>query len=151
MGRAVHFTLPFGESCWKVAAWLDGHLKSQLGAAWKKQRHNVCSTFLIIGAQSVKSSKTALLKKYGAGKKILDIKHHIAVNILRLPDAVSVTTAKITDRKGRYKSRDKIHWQMEATLANLSPKEYEKLCVGKLPSEVIYFMPKSLIIERSFA
>ena len=55
---------------------------------------------MIIDAQSVKNADTAGLKGYGAGKKVSEIKRHIAVDSLGLPHAVAVTTAEVTDRKG---------------------------------------------------
>ena len=58
-----------------------------------------CSTFLIIDAQSVKKSDTALLKGYEAGKKVSGIKRHIVVDVLRLAHAPAITTSEVTDRK----------------------------------------------------
>ena len=51
-------------------------------------------------AQSVKNTDTAALKGYDAGKKVSGIKRHIAVDTQGLPDAIAVTTAEVTDRKG---------------------------------------------------
>ena len=58
------------------------------------------TTFLIIDAQSVKNTDTAMEKGYDAGKKVSGIKRHIAVDTQGLPHALAVTTADITDRKG---------------------------------------------------
>jgi transposase len=55
---------------------------------------------LIVDAQSVKNTDTAMLKGYDAGKKVSGIKRHIAVDTQGLPHAVAVTTAEVTDRKG---------------------------------------------------
>jgi transposase len=52
-----------------------------------------------VDAQSVKNTDTAALKGYDAGKKVAGIKRHIAVDTQRLPHAVAVTTAEVTDRK----------------------------------------------------
>ena len=59
-----------------------------------------CAIFLIIDAQSVKNTDTAMEKGYDAGKKVSGIKRHIAVDTQGLPHALAVTTADITDRKG---------------------------------------------------
>jgi len=42
---------------------------------------------------------TARQKGYDAGKKIPEIKRHIAVDTQGLPHAVAITMAKVTDRK----------------------------------------------------
>ena len=51
-------------------------------------------------AQSVKTTDTAKLKGYDAGKKVAGIKRHIAVDTQGLPYAAVVSTAELTDRKG---------------------------------------------------
>lgn len=58
------------------------------------------TTFLIVDAQSVKNTDTSEHKGYDAGKEISGIKRHIAVDTQGLPDAIAVTTAGVTDRKG---------------------------------------------------
>lgn len=58
------------------------------------------TTFLIVDAQSVKNTDTAMEKGYDAGKKISGIKRHIAVDSQGLPHALCVTTANVTDRDG---------------------------------------------------
>ncbi|SDY55698.1 Transposase DDE domain-containing protein [Nitrosomonas sp. Nm58] len=40
------------------------------------------------------------MKGYNVGKKVLGIKLHIAVDTQRLPHAIAVTTAEVTDRLG---------------------------------------------------
>ena len=45
----------------------------------RKQGRNEATTFLIIDAQSVKNTDTAMEKGYDAGKKVSGIKRHIAV------------------------------------------------------------------------
>lgn len=65
-----------------------------------KQGRNATPTLLIVDAQSVKNTDTAGLKGYDAGKKVSGIKRYIAVDTLRLPHAVAVTTAEVPDRKG---------------------------------------------------
>ena len=66
----------------------------------RKQGRHEATTFLIIDAQSVKNTDTAMEKGYDAGKKVRGIKRHIAVDTQGLPHALAVTTADITDRKG---------------------------------------------------
>jgi len=77
-----------------------GFKKNQVGAARKKLERNACSTLLIIDAQSVKNTDTAIHKGYDASKKVSSIKRHIAVDTLGLPHTMAVTTADVTDRKG---------------------------------------------------
>ena len=60
----------------------------------RKQGRNEATTFLIIDAQSVKNTDTAMEKGYDAGKKVSGIKRHIAVDTQGLPHALAVTTAK---------------------------------------------------------
>ena len=66
----------------------------------RKQGRHEATTFLIIDAQSVKNTDTAMEKGYDAGKKVSGIKRHIAVDTQGLPHALAVTTADVTDRKG---------------------------------------------------
>ena len=67
--------------------------------AREKLGRNVCPTLLIVNAQSVKNTDTAVHKGYDAGK-VSGIKRHIAVDTQGLPHAIAVTTAEVTDRKG---------------------------------------------------
>ena len=64
------------------------------------RREEAKTSFVIIDSQSVKNTDTAKEKGYDTGKKILEIKRHIAVDSQGLPHAISVTTADITDRNG---------------------------------------------------
>ena len=66
----------------------------------RKQGRHEATTFLIIDAQSVKNTDSAMEKGYDAGKKVSGIKRHIAVDTQGLPHALAVTTADVTDRKG---------------------------------------------------
>ena len=52
----------------------------------------------------MKNTDSAEQKGYDAGKKVSDIKRHIAVDILGLPHAIKVTTAEVTDRAGALKA-----------------------------------------------
>ena len=63
-------------------------------------------SFLIVDAQSVKNTDSADLKDYDAGKKVSGIKRYIAVDTERLPHAVVITTADVTDRKGVFRGTD---------------------------------------------
>jgi len=71
-----------------------------VAAARRKQRRHEETSFLIIDAQSVRNTDTAMEKGYDAGKKVSGIKRHIAVDTQGLPHALAVTTADVTDRKG---------------------------------------------------
>ena len=71
-----------------------------MAAARRKQGRYEETTFLIIDAQSVKNTDTAMEKGYDAGKKVSGIKRHIAVDTQGLPHTLAVTTADVTDRKG---------------------------------------------------
>ena len=51
-------------------------------------------------AESVKNTDTAGQKGQDAGKKVSGIKRHIAVDTQAWPQAIAVTTAEATDRKG---------------------------------------------------
>lgn len=58
------------------------------------------TTMVIVDAQSVKNTDTAREKGYDAGKKVSEIKRHIAVDTNGLLHGVEVTTANVTDREG---------------------------------------------------
>ncbi len=60
-----------------------------------------------MNAQSVKHTDTATLNGYDADKKILGIKRHIAVDTQGVSDAVAVTTAELTGRKGALAARER--------------------------------------------
>ena len=51
--------------------------KNQVAAARRKQGHHEETSFLIIDAQSVKNTDTAMEKGCDAGKKVIGIKRHI--------------------------------------------------------------------------
>ena len=83
-----------------ASASLRKHQKNQVVAERRKQGRHEETTFLIIDAQSVRNTDTAMEKGYDAGKKVSGIKRHIAVDTQGLPHALAVTTADVTDRKG---------------------------------------------------
>src|ERR1700721_3281848 len=65
------------------------------------------TSFLIVDAQSVKTTDTAGQKGYDAGKKVSGIKRHIAVDTQGLPHAIGVTTANVADRAGALAAFDR--------------------------------------------
>ena len=123
------------------------------------------TTFLIVDAQSVKNTDTSEHKGYDAGKEISGIKRHIAVDTQGLPDAIEVTTAGVTDRKGHWKllpitrnrcRRWSIFWPMAPIRASLLQTALLKYLEqrSKLPkrNELHTFkvMPQRWVLERSF-
>jgi hypothetical protein len=73
-------------------------------AGWRGARQtgrSAKTSFLIVDAQSVKNTDTAVHKGYDEDKKISGIKRHIAV------DAVAGATAEVTDRKGALQALDR--------------------------------------------
>jgi transposase len=98
--RTVHSYFAICSEPCEGGSLLKQALKNQVSAARCKQGRNACSTLLIVDAHSVKNTDTARHKGYDAGKKVLGIKRHIAVDILGLPHAVAVNTAEVTDGKG---------------------------------------------------
>ena len=79
---------------------LEEALKKSGGSSTSQAGSHEETTFLIIDAQSVRNTETAMEKGYDAGKKVSGIKRHIAVDTQGLPHALAVTTADVTDRKG---------------------------------------------------
>ncbi len=61
---------------------------------------SVPTTFVILDAQSVKNTETAQQKGYDDGKKISGIKRHLAVDINGFPQAIYITTANVSERRG---------------------------------------------------
>lgn len=79
---------------------LDEVLK-KLGSLWRiDDGKREWTSFCIVDAQSVQNADTAQEKGYDSGKKVSDIKRHIAVDINGLPHAIYVTTANISDKAG---------------------------------------------------
>jgi len=56
------------------------------------------TSLLIVDAQSVKNTDTAMEKGYDTGKRVSGIKRHLVVDTQGLPHAIQVTTASATDR-----------------------------------------------------
>ena len=67
---------------------LEEALKNQVVVQRRKQERNEATTFLIVDAQSVKNTDTAMEKGYDAGKKVSGIKRHI-VKYLKNRNGVS--------------------------------------------------------------
>lgn len=147
---------------------LERALKKSGGVAREKVGRNACSTLLIIDAQSVKTTDTAGLKGYDAGKKVSGIKRHIAVDTQGLPHAVAVTTAEVTDRKGALQALQRCKPGLAMVQSLLADSGYvgepfaqgvQAILGGHVTvqiakrSELHTFkvMPKRWIVERSFA
>ena len=106
--RTVHaYFQIWSETREEGSSLLEQALKNQVGVARTKQGRSACTTYLIVDAQSVKNTDTAGQKGYDAGKKISEIKRHIAVDTQGLPHAVAVTTAEVTERKGALQAMDR--------------------------------------------
>lgn len=123
---------------------------------------------MIVDAQSVKNTDTAVLKGYDAGKKVSGIKRHLAVDILGLPHAVAVTTADVTDRKGALEALERCKSELSRVQTVLCDGGYEgepfaqgvrdilgetiNVQIAKR-SELHRFavIPKRWVVERSFA
>ena len=79
---------------------LEQVLKKSVGAARQSNGRKEQTSFCIVDSQSVKNTDSAEQKGYDAGKKVLGIKRHIAVDTEGLPHAIHITTANVTDRAG---------------------------------------------------
>ncbi|CAI10581.1 putative transposase, fragment (plasmid) [Aromatoleum aromaticum EbN1] len=98
--RPVHAYFAIWSEPREGGSLLEQALKNQVGAARQRLERNACSTVVIVDAQSVKNTDTAVQKGYDAGKKVSGIERHIAVDTQGLPYARAVSTAEVTDRKG---------------------------------------------------
>uniref|UniRef100_UPI0019D699B0 transposase n=1 Tax=Bacillus thuringiensis TaxID=1428 RepID=UPI0019D699B0 len=79
---------------------VDENDTSLLEKVHKKIGRKKQTSFCIVDAQSVKNTWIAGEEGYDAGKKMSEIKRHIAVGTNGLIHAIDVTTANITDRAG---------------------------------------------------
>jgi len=167
-GERCTRTLRSGVSLVKEAACWSRHSKNQVGAAREKQGRNACSAYLIVDAQSVKNTDTAVLKGYDAGKKVSGIKRHIAVDTQGLPHAVAVTTAEVTDRKGALGALQRCKCGLNKVQSLLCDSGYVGRPFAQGVQEILgehvtvqiakrselhtfKVMPKRWIVERSFA
>jgi len=147
---------------------LERVLKNQVGAAREALGRKAETTFLIVDAQSVKNTDTAMHKGYDAGKKISGIKRHIAVDTQGFPHAVAVTTADVTDHKGALIALERCKPSLNRVQSLLCDSGYvgEPFAQGVQAilgenvtvqiakrSELHTFkvIPKRWVVERSFA
>ena len=122
--------------------------------------------FLIIDAQSVKNTDTAMEKGYDAGKKVSGIKRHIAVDTQGLPHALAVTTADVTDRKGCLVALERGRDNLGAIQKILADGGYTGKAFASSVQELIgaeveiakrnelhrfAVLPKRWVVERSFS
>jgi transposase len=121
---------------------------------------------VIVDAQSVKNTDTAMQKGYDAGKKVSGIKRHIAVDTNGLPHAISVTTADVTDRDGAIsltkESKENLSEVKKFLVdSGYSGEKFAKKIKTIIQAEVevvkrnelhtFKVVPKRWIVERSFA
>ncbi len=141
-------------------------LKKMVGEIRKNLGRKEKTSFLIIDAQSVKTTDCAENKDYDAGKKIAGIKRHIGVDTNGLPHVLHVTTADITDRNGALEmfEANKEHLsEVENSLLDggYSGKKFATAVKKILGCEVeivkrnglhkFVVLPKRWVAERSFA
>ena len=123
------------------------------------------TTFLIVDAQSVKNTDTSEHKGYDAGKEISGIKRHIAVDTQGLPDAIAVTTAGVTDRKGALEAFTHHKKSLSAVVNLLADGAYTGQPFADGVAEILgakveiakrnelhtfKVMPQRWVVERSF-
>ena len=124
------------------------------------------TSFLIVDAQSVKTTGSAERKGCDAGKKVSGIKRHIAVDTQGMPHAVAVTTAEVTDRNGALVAIDRCKPSLglvESVLVDVGytgepfadgVMERLKATVQVVKRNELHTfveLPKRWIVERSFA
>jgi transposase len=95
-----------------------------MGAAREKQGRDVCGTFWIVDAQSVKNTDTAGQKGQDAGKKVSGIKRPIAVDTQTWPQATAVTTAEGTGRKGALQALERCKPNLKRVRSLLCDSSY---------------------------
>jgi transposase len=134
----------------------------------KKLGRNACCSLLIVDAQSVKNTDTAGSRGYDAGKKVSGIKRHIAVDTQGLPDAVTITTANVSDRQGALQALKRCKPNLTQVQSLLCDGGYtgEPFAKGvqdtlgehvsvqiakRTELHTFKVMPKRWIVERSFA
>ena len=140
--------------------------KNQVVAERRKQGRHEATTFLIIDAQSVKNTDTAMEKGYDAGKKVSGIKRHIAVDTQGLPHALAVTTADVTDRKGCLLALERDKDNLGAVQKVLADGGYTGKAFASSVQELMgaeveiakrnelhrfAVLPKRWVVERSFS
>ena len=128
-----------------------------MAAARRKQGRHEETTFLIIDAQSVRNTDTAMEKGYDAGKKVRGIKRH---------NALAVTTADVTDRKGCLLALERGRNNLGAVQKVLADGGYMGKAFASSVQELIgaeveiakrnelhrfAVLPKRWVVERSFS
>lgn len=133
-----------------------------------KLGRNVQPTLLIVDAQSVKNRDTAGSKSYDAGKKVSEIKRHIAVDTQGLFHAGAVTTVEVTDRKGALQALRRCKRGLGAVRGVLADSGYVGKPFAQGVQEILgeavtvqiakcselhtfAVIPKRWVVERSFA
>ena len=132
----------------------------------RKQGRNEATTFLIIDAQNVKNTDTAMEKGYDADKKVSGIKRHIAVDMQGLPHALAVTTADVTDKKGCLPALERERDNLGAVQKILADGGYTGKAFASSVQELMgaeveiakrnelhrfVVLPKRWVVERSFS
>ncbi|WP_143875245.1 IS5 family transposase [Oenococcus oeni] len=79
---------------------LERLLKKPVASYRFAQGRSARTSFVIVDAQSVKTTDLTKNSGYDGGKKISGIKRHMAVDINGLPQAILVTRANVSDRSG---------------------------------------------------
>ena len=145
---------------------LEEALKKSGSCGAPQARAHETTTFLIIDAQSVKNTDTAMEKGYDAGKKVSGIKRHIAVDTQGLPHALTVTTADVTDRKGCLLALERGRDNLGAVQKVLADGGYTGQAFTSSVQELIgaeveiakrnelhrfAVLPKRWVVERSFS
>ena len=134
----------------------------------KRSKRTGHTTFLILDAQSVKSTDTAKEKGYDAGKKVSGIKRHLAVDSLGLPHALAVTRANVGDREGGLQALERCACTLGTVEAVLCDGGYTGVHFAEGVRRILHdgvavqiakgnelhtfeVLPKRWIVERSFA
>lgn len=114
----------------------------------------------------VKNTDCARSKGYDAGKKVSGIKRHIFVDTQRLPHAIAITTADVSDRQGALKTIEQ-NWEGLTEVTSLlvdggySGQPFAEAVQSLLGASVqvakrhelhtFAVIPQRWVVERSFA
>ena len=137
-----------------------------VGGVRASHGRNTKTSFCIVDAQSVKNTDTAEEKGYDAGKKVSGIKRHIAVDTQRLPHAIHVTAANISDREGALMMVQEAKEMLSNVSSVLVDGGYREENFSTQIKAILHarvevvkrsewhqfvVMPKRWVVERSFA